>query len=127
MKYKDAATGARALRFELEYPEIEEGLQPRHRFMSAYEQKVEAPDRNWQYLLFAASPYETVAFKIPNMELDRDPTKFSTDWDSERKLFTLQLQFKPTPATAAGAGAGGAGRPTSASSVAASIAPVGDI
>jgi hypothetical protein len=34
---------SRVSRFEpaqVEFPEIEEGLQPRHRFMSAYEQKV---------------------------------------------------------------------------------------
>ena len=37
---------------------------PRHRFMAAYEQKVEPPDRKWQYLLFAAEPYETIAFKV---------------------------------------------------------------
>ena len=32
--------------------------------MAAYEQKVEPPDRRWQYLLFAAEPYETIAFKV---------------------------------------------------------------
>ena len=41
-------------------------MAPRYRFMSAYEQKVEAVDGRFQYLLFAAEPYETVAFKIPN-------------------------------------------------------------
>ena len=41
-----------------------EGQVPRHRFMAAYEQKVEPPDRKWQYLLFAAEPYETIAFKV---------------------------------------------------------------
>jgi len=44
--------------------EVAEGIAPRHRFMSAYEQKVEPPDRKWQYLLFAAEPYETIAFKV---------------------------------------------------------------
>lgn len=39
-------------------------MQPRHRFMSAFEQKVEQPDKNYQYLLFACEPYETVAFKV---------------------------------------------------------------
>ena len=30
--------------------------------------KVEPPDRKWQYLLFAAEPYETIAFKVdPNL------------------------------------------------------------
>lgn len=32
--------------------------------MSAYEQHVEPPDRSWQYLLFAAEPYETISFKV---------------------------------------------------------------
>ena len=32
--------------------------------MSAYEQRIEPPDKSWQYLLFAAEPYETIAFKV---------------------------------------------------------------
>ena len=44
--------------------EIAEGVAPRHRFMSAYEQRIEPPDRRWQYLLFAAEPYETISFKV---------------------------------------------------------------
>jgi len=32
--------------------------------MSAYEQRIEPPDRSWQYLLFAAEPYETISFKV---------------------------------------------------------------
>lgn len=49
---------------QVDYPEIVDGVVPRHRFMSAYEQRVEPPDRQWQYLLFAAEPYETIAFKV---------------------------------------------------------------
>ena len=49
---------------QIDYPEIVDGLAPRHRFMSAYEQKIEPPDRKWQYLLFAAEPYETISFKV---------------------------------------------------------------
>lgn len=57
---------------------LEEGMQPRHRFMSAYEQKIEAPDKNYQYVLFACDPYETVGFKVKvltNMYLN-DATDF---------------------------------------------------
>ena len=61
----------------MEFPEIEEGTKPRHRFMSAYEQKKEAWDKSYQYLLFAADPYEVVAFKIPNLEVDRSDRFFS--------------------------------------------------
>ena len=49
---------------QIDYPEIAEGICPRHRFMSAYEQRIEPPDRSWQYLLFAAEPYETISFKV---------------------------------------------------------------
>ena len=86
-------TGARTLHFEVEFHEIEEGLQPRHRFMNAFEQRVEPADRAWQYVIFAAEPYETIAFKIPSTELDRAPGKFSTDWDPRRKLFSVSIFF----------------------------------
>lgn len=93
-KSRHPETNQRCLSFDLHYPEIEDGIQPRHRFMSAYEQRVETPpDRNYQYLLLAAEPYETVAFKIPNDEVDRDQEKFITNWDREKKKFTLTLYF----------------------------------
>lgn len=53
-----------AMSLQIDYPEIAEGIMPRHRFMSAYEQRIEPPDRRWQYLLMAAEPYETIAFKV---------------------------------------------------------------
>jgi hypothetical protein len=33
-----------------------------------------------RYILFAAEPYETVAFKIPNDEIDKDFDKFISHW-----------------------------------------------
>ena len=50
--------------------------------MSAYEQRTEAADKKYQYLLFAAEPYEVIAFKIPNMEVDKAEAdgKFFTHW-----------------------------------------------
>lgn len=61
--------GLRGLLVEVDYPEIQSGTRPFHRVMSCFEQKVESPpDSNYQYLLFGAVPYETIAFKIPNME-----------------------------------------------------------
>ena len=93
-KSRDADTDQRCLSFELSFPEIEEDLQPRHRFMSAFEQRVESPpDRRYQYLLFAADPYETVAFKIPNEPVDKEPGRFVTHWNAEEKKFTLTLYF----------------------------------
>jgi len=102
-KQRDPETAQLSLLFQIDYPEIEDGLQPRHRFMSAYEQKVEAPDKAYQYLLFAAAPYETISFKIPNREIERGSggsgadaksSRFYTHWDGEKKVFTLQLYFK---------------------------------
>merc|ERR1711998_489250 len=93
-KQRDPETNQRSLIFQVDYPEIEEGLQPRHRFMSAYEQKVEAPDGQYQYLIFAAEPYESIAFKIPNKEIDKGDDKFYTHWDIAKRSFTLQLYFR---------------------------------
>eukprot|EP00803_Ostreobium_quekettii_P002226 evm.model.scf_2128.1 EVM.evm.TU.scf_2128.1 scf_2128:11884-14886(-) len=81
-KQYDPETQQRSLMFQVEYPEIEEDFKPRHRFMSAYEQKVEAADKKYQYLLFAAEPYEVIAFKIPNLEVQKSESdaKFFTNW-----------------------------------------------
>ena len=59
--------------------------------MSAFEQRKEPLDKNVQYLLFAAEPYETIAFKIPNKEIERDTAsgKFYYNWDRDKKIFTV--------------------------------------
>ena len=87
------ADAQRGLLFELQYPDIEPGVQPRYSIMSSYEQRVELPDPNVQYLIFAARPYETVAFKIPNAALDKSPGGLTTSWKPETKTFTLRLLF----------------------------------
>ncbi|MCP9263051.1 Splicing factor 3A subunit 2 [Dirofilaria immitis] len=93
-KERDPSTGQQALLFQIDYPEIAEGVTPRHRFMSAYEQKVQPPDKRWQYILFAAEPYETIAFKIPSREVDKAEDKFWTLWNKDTKqLFSVFMQF----------------------------------
>jgi len=93
-KERDPETQQKALLFEVEYPEVLDKIKPRHRFMSTFEQKIEPPDSKFQYLLFACEPYETIAFKVPNMDIDKDGSKFYTNWDSKRKVFTMQIFFK---------------------------------
>lgn len=44
--------------------------------MSCYEQKVEPRDDRYQYLLFAAKPYETIGFKIPNIPIDKKEGRY---------------------------------------------------
>ncbi|KAL8431287.1 hypothetical protein ACSSS7_005372 [Eimeria intestinalis] len=103
-KLRDERTRQFALLCEVEYPEIVKGTKPYHRFMSAFEQRVETPpDGNYQFLLFAAEPYETIAFKIPNMEIDRDDPRHHAGWDDEKKVYTMQIFFtrrqpRPLPA-----------------------------
>jgi len=96
-KQREPDSGQQSLLFQVDYPEIGEGITPRHRFMSAYEQKVEPPDRKWQYLLFAAEPYETISFKVPSREVDKTDEKFWTMWNRETKQFFLQFAFKHDP------------------------------
>jgi len=93
VKQKDPDTGQRSLLFQINYPQAQEGLQPRHRFMSAYEQRIERPQEKFQYILFACEPYETISFKIPATPIDRGEGKFFTHWDDEKLIFTLQLFF----------------------------------
>ena len=50
--------------------------------MSAYEQKIEIPDKAFRFLLFAAEPYVTIAFKVPALELDMSEDKFVESWDN---------------------------------------------
>lgn len=114
VKEKDSETNQLSLTFFIDYPEIDGNVKPRYRFMSAFEQKVEVPDKNYQYLLFAAEPYETIAFKVPNRDIEKSTGpqipgeskvsllwaisyifQFWTKWDENMKQFSLQLHFKP--------------------------------
>lgn len=79
---------------QIDYPEILEGTKPRHRFMSAYEQKVEPADGAFQYILFSAEPYEVIAFKVPNAEVDKSEGRFFVHWDAEANVFSLSVSFK---------------------------------
>lgn len=96
-KQRDPESGQHSLFFQVDYPEVAEGIRPRHRFMSAYEQRMEPPDRQWQYLLFAAEPYETIAFKIPSREVEKTEGKFWTEWNVDTKQFFLQFHFRVEP------------------------------
>lgn len=96
-KQFDPETKQRSLLFQIEYPEIEDLAKPRHRFMSSFEQRVQPFDKRYQYLMFAAEPYEIIAFKVPSTEIDKSTPKFFSHWDPDSKMFTLQLYFKSKP------------------------------
>ncbi|KAI8898157.1 hypothetical protein BC833DRAFT_614956 [Globomyces pollinis-pini] len=93
-KVRDPVTRQSGLLFQIYYPDIIPGIKPHTRFMSAYEQRIEPPSKFFQYLLVAAEPYETVAFKVQSMEIDRSAGKFWNYWDSDTKQYHLQFFFK---------------------------------
>ena len=93
-KTRDPLTRQYGLLFQLQFPQLREQTVPRVRFMSAYEQKVEEPDKAYQYVLVAAEPYETCAFKLQAREVDRREGKYWTWFDEDNKEFWMQITFK---------------------------------
>lgn len=94
-KTRDPLTRQMGLLFQLLYPEITPGVEPKVRFMSAFEQKVDdPPDKNFQYMLIAAEPYETCGFKLQAREIDRREGKLWTWWDGDAKEYWVQVMFK---------------------------------
>ena len=94
-KIRDPLTKQEGLLFQLQYQEITPGVKPRVRFMSAFEQKVDdPPDKNYQYLLVAAEPYQTCGFKLQAREIDRREGKYWTWFDEDSKEFFIQVMFK---------------------------------
>lgn len=93
-KIRDPFTRQQGLLFQLQYPEITPGTVPRIRFMSAFEQKVEEPDKNFQFLLVHAEPYEICGFKLQAREVDKSNGRFWTWFDEDQKEFWMQLLFK---------------------------------
>jgi splicing factor 3A subunit 2 len=92
-KIRDALTRQSGLLFQLQYPEITPGTQPKIRFMSAFEQQVEESDKAFQYLLVAAEPYEICGFKLQAKEIDRE-RQYWQWWDEDQKEFWVQVLFK---------------------------------
>ncbi|KAH7824270.1 splicing factor 3A subunit 2 [Monocercomonoides exilis] len=100
-KQRDPATKQYSLLIEIQYPEIKEGIQPRYRVMSAYEHPSDDVKKDYQYLLFAAEPYETIAFKVPKLEIERSEGQPYSHMNDETKTFTFFITFKnPAPAEA---------------------------
>ena len=93
-KVQDPETMERGLLFEVSFPNAVEGRRAHYRVMSAYEQKMEPADVNYQYFLIAAEPYETICFKIPNREINRAPDRLFEHWDESAKKYTAQIFFR---------------------------------
>ena len=93
-KIRDPVTRQQGLLFQLQYPGAAPGAPaPKWQVMNAFTQHVEEPDKNFQYLLVAAEPYETVGFKIPSKELDRREDRQFAFWDPDAKEYWIQVMF----------------------------------
>ncbi|KAG6000959.1 hypothetical protein E4U21_004855 [Claviceps maximensis] len=92
-KIRDPVTRQQGLLFQLQYPDAGVDMSPKWQVMNAFAQRVEDPDRNYQYLLVAAEPYETVGFKIPARELDKREERQFCFWDPDAKEFWIQVMF----------------------------------
>lgn len=93
-KLRDAITFQNSILFEIEYPEIAPDIIPRYRVMSAFEQKIEIPDEKYQYIIIAGEPYENIAFKVPNYEIDNSEDKYFCHWDTDNNKYSVQIYFK---------------------------------
>ncbi|ERS95200.1 splicing factor 3A subunit 2 [Sporothrix schenckii 1099-18] len=93
VKVRDPATRQVGLLFQLQYPDIGADVTPRWQVTSAFSQRVETPDRQFQYLLVAADPYETCGFKIPARELDRRAGRTFDYWDRDAREYWVQVMF----------------------------------
>jgi splicing factor 3A subunit 2 len=101
---------------QVHLPQIKPGVIPRRRFMSAWEQKREPPNKSYQYLIVcgenfalgavadlsysqvAAEPYETIAFRIPAREIEDEMEDAGywnwSYWDPDTKQYSFQFMFR---------------------------------
>ena len=54
-KIRDSATGKEGLMVQIHLPYVKAGVLPRRRFMSAWEQRKETPNKAYQYLIVSVS------------------------------------------------------------------------
>lgn len=99
-KVRDKDTGKEGMMVQVHLPQIKPDVIPRRRFMSAWEQKREPPNKAYQYLIVAAEPYETIAFRIPARELEDESDDAGywnwSHWDPDTKQYSFQFMFRPS-------------------------------
>lgn len=93
-KVRDPQSHRNGLYFQVHLPQIFTSIRPQFRLMSAFEQKVEAPNRHHQYVVVAAEPYETIAFRIPARPVDSNADVCFSHWDPDTRLYVVQILFQ---------------------------------
>lgn len=103
MKMRDCITKQKGIKFEVYYPHIKEGVEPKYRIMSEAEVKAGKGNRKLsinedkeecQYIIFAGEPYENIGIKIPDLKVDYSSGKHVSYWDENKKIFYLNINFK---------------------------------
>lgn len=85
---RDPETQNWGLMLMFSYPSAPEST-PEHRIMSAFEQKVEVPNKNFMYVAAAAEPFETAAVRVPFREV-LDSFAY---WDVDSRILFVQIMF----------------------------------
>jgi splicing factor 3A subunit 2 len=116
-KVRDIDTGKEGMMVQVHLPQVKAGILPRRRFMSAWEQRKEPPNKAYQYLIVclslnivtlrclfqcghkvAAEPYETIAFRIPAREIEDESDDAGywnwSHWDPDTKQYSFQFMFR---------------------------------
>lgn len=90
IKQRNTTSGEEGLLFQLHFPSLQ--VEPSYRIMSAFEQGRDLPpNKDYQYLVVASEPYESVAFKIPNLKIENQP--IPTLFDPDTNIFIIQIVF----------------------------------
>jgi hypothetical protein len=55
-KVRDRESGKEGMMVQIHLPQVKAGVEPRRRFMSAWEQRREPPNKSYQYLIVRADP-----------------------------------------------------------------------
>ena len=87
-KVRDPTNFKNGLLVQVYYPNVVS--KPMIRFMSSFEQRIEPPNKNYQYLLIAGEPYETIGLRIPSGEISKDFWDF---YDVDTKIFHFQFFY----------------------------------
>ena len=94
-KRLDSKNNRMGFLLQIQYPQIAMGIEPLYRVMSSFEQKAEPADRAFQYLVIAAEPYETIAFRLPSQELCLDKedsdSHYLVHWDPRTKHYSIPV------------------------------------
>jgi splicing factor 3A subunit 2 len=123
-KVRDRESGKEGMMVQIHLPQVKAGVEPRRRFMSAWEQRREPPNKSYQYLIVranpylfrmlpsdarclffffctgqvAAEPYETIAFRIPAREIEDELDDGGywnwSHWDPDTKQYSFQFMFR---------------------------------